>query len=196
PGSPPQGVRGLGAGSGGPQRIVILVSVLLVCLRNDAAGFFLLLALLEHEGVLGSGPFLKGSKTKPGRAAILMFIVNGVAGGEVMVGVEADQPGSSQMSPDGIAIAVEIVSQVPGDIGKCGKTIHGVADEAALVGAEFGGMDAAIVHIEDEREDDIAVSRELYGAVKFLPAIHIETAVVETRGVRDIRQLFGQRCEE
>ena len=41
-------------------------------------------------------------------------------------------------------------------------------------------MDAAVIHIENQRDDHVAIARKAQHAVEFLPVRHIEAAVVET----------------
>ena len=65
PGRLPQGFRGISRRCWRPVRVVVLVSVLFVRLRNDPSRLHLDLALLQHQGVLPARPVLDGRESEP-----------------------------------------------------------------------------------------------------------------------------------
>src|SRR5205085_5748177 len=77
-----------------PARIMIFVAVLLVGLRDNAAGALLGRTLAQHPGVLRPRPFLKRRETEPRRRSVLMLVIDGMVGGQVMVDVAALEEGA------------------------------------------------------------------------------------------------------
>ena len=62
-----------------------------------------------------------------------MFIVDRMAGRQVMAGISAPQVGSGRVGPSLIPKEVEIVAEVPGHIGKSSEPGRGVAIIAMLI---------------------------------------------------------------
>src|SRR5579859_3186411 len=169
---------------------MIFVTVFLVRLWNDAPELLLLLTLRKHESVLIARPLLEGSKSEPRRFAVLISIVNGMARRQVMVGIEVDDPSSCEVSPIVVPVAIEIVTQVPRNIGIRCEASYCIADEAAFVGTEGSRVNATIVHIQDQGDDDVSVASILQSTIKFLPVGNVKTAVIES-GMKDILRLLG-----
>src|SRR5437868_6422011 len=97
---------------------MVFVAVFFIRLGNDAAGSFLLLPLRQHKGVLFSRPLLKRRETEPWRAAILVRIIDGVAGSQMLVWIPLLEKCARRMSPALVAILVEVIAEIPGDIRK------------------------------------------------------------------------------
>src|SRR5271157_3561621 len=112
---------------------MVLVTVFFVRLRNDAPALQLLLALAEHENVLIARPFLKRGEVKPIRSAVLVLIVDWMAGGQVPTRIPLLNECASRMRPVLIAVAIEVVAQVPGDVGERAEPVHGVANETMFI---------------------------------------------------------------
>src|SRR5947208_2063650 len=70
-----------------PLGIVLFVAVFLIDLWNDAAGFLLLVALVEHPTMLRARPFLERREAEPFGRPILVPIVRGMIAGEVAIGI-------------------------------------------------------------------------------------------------------------
>src|SRR5262249_33967562 len=106
PSHSPQSFRGIVVWFWRPARIMILIAVLFIRLRNDPAGLRLNLSLFEHQRMLGARPILNRRKTKPIRGAVLRFGMRWMAGGEMFVGIPIHQESSGLMRPLLIAEAV------------------------------------------------------------------------------------------
>src|SRR6185437_7889878 len=146
---------------------------------NDAPGLFLLLAFIQHETVLRPGPFLKRREAEPTGSSILMDVIHRMAGGEMTIWVPLLDQRSRIVGPLIIAVAVEIVAQVPGDVREGSETVYGVTDEPVLVFAGGGRMDLVVVHIEDQRNDHVAVAGKSKSPFEFPPVVHVKAGIVE-----------------
>ena len=62
-----------------------------------------------------------------------MLAMHGMAGGEMVVRVPAFEQRAGLVRPLFIAKAVQVVAQVPGDVGECAQARGGVAHIATLV---------------------------------------------------------------
>src|SRR5258708_8817105 len=85
---------------------------------------------------------------------------------------------------------IEIVAKVPGEIGESTQPGNRVSDESALVSAKFRGVDWPVVHVENERNNHVSVSRILNDAIELLPVRAIKAAVIKSGVVR----IFGEFC--
>src|SRR5262249_16638663 len=116
---------------------------------------------------------------------ILVGVVHRMTGREMLVRIEPLDQFAGRARPSFVAILVEVVTKVPGDVGKGAEARDSVAEKLSFQGAARGGMNLGVVHVQDEREHHVAIAREAKSAVKFLPVREIEAAVVET-GMVDI----------
>ncbi len=135
--------------------IVIFIAVFFIGLRDDAARLFLQFARRKHQGVLIARPILIGREAKPLGGAVLVnwFSRDGwwpdVGKGPIAQSVFRFR-GSTV-----IAISLQVISEVPSDVGECAEARHGVADKTLLVLAARGGMDSVVVHVQDQRDDHV-----------------------------------------
>src|SRR4029077_8568029 len=97
-------------------------------------------------------------EVEPVGGTILMRIVDGMAGGQAPGRIPLLDQGPSLVCPAVVAVPIEIVAEVPGDIRKGAETRDGVADEPMLVHTSRRRMNAAVVHVQDEREDHVVIS--------------------------------------
>ncbi len=172
-------------------RVVVLVAVLLIGLRNDAAGLLLQLARREHQVVLIAPPFLIRSEAEPGGSAILVVVAGcRMAGLEVLPGIALLNIDARFVGPFHVAVDVEVVAEIPGNVGERTEAVDGVADEAALVFAARFGMDLAVAHVEDEGNDHVLLAGVLEHAIKALPIVKVVAGVVEA-GVEGIFRVLG-----
>ena len=98
------------------------------------------------------------------------------------------------MCPLIIAIVIQIVAKVPGDVGESSKTVHSVVDETIFVVAGRRWMNFAVTHVENDRYDHVALSGETHGAFKLLPIRDVKPCLVEARMIYVIGLLGGPRC--
>ena len=95
--------------------------------------FDLDLPLLQHQGVLPARPVLDRSESEPVRGAVLVLAMHRVAGGQVLVRIPAHQQSSRLVRPLLVAEAVQIIAQIPGDVGECAQPRGRIAEVAPLV---------------------------------------------------------------
>jgi len=81
--------------------------------------------------------------------------------------------------PGEVAVQADVVAEVPGDVGKGREAVGRVAQVAALVVAAGGGVDARVVPVQDDRDDQVQLARVVQQALEFLPVGDVEAAVVE-----------------
>src|SRR5258708_17479169 len=129
-------------------------------------------------------PFLKRSEAEPGGRAVLVLVVDWMAGCQMMIGIEIFEPSSRQMGPQSAAVTIQIVSEIPGNIGEGSEAGNRIVDEAALVRAIFGRVNTTIIHVEDQRNNHVPVARIAQGTVKLLPVRNIKTGVIKSRVIR------------
>ena len=178
-------IRRVGSGKG-PVRVVVLVAVLLIGLRNDAAGFLLQFARREHQVVLIARPFLIRSEAKPRGGAVLVVVaLCRMAGLEVLPGIALLNIHARFVRPFLVAVDVEVVAEIPGNVGERAEAVDGVADEAAFVFASRFGMNPAVSHVKDEGNDHVPLAGELEHPIKPLPIGKVVACVVEA-GVEGI----------
>src|SRR5579871_1918678 len=120
----------------------------------------------------------------------------GMAGFQVLVGIKALDQHAGFVGPFLIAVCVQIVAKVPGDIGEGCKAVDGVTDVAMLILASGGGMNLAVAHVEDHRDVHVAIARKLQHAIELLPIRQIEPVVVEAWVKRVVRALCRPGCNE
>src|SRR5581483_243237 len=125
-----------------------------------------------------------------------MHGIHGMTGREVMIWIELVYELAGAVRPGLAPIGVEVIAKVPGNVRKRGKPGDGVANEAALVFAIGGGMGPAVVHVEDERDDHVALTGEAQRPLQLLPMRHVKAAEVETGVKRIFRLLRGPGSEE
>ncbi len=189
PGDPPQRLRRVARRRGRPGRVVVLVPVLLVGLRNDATRPELDLALPEHEGVLGARPVLDRREPEPGRRPVLVLAVRGVAGGQVLVGVAIVEEGARLVRPLLVPEAVQIVAEVPGDVGERGEPGNGISQVPALVLAARGRLGRMGRDVEDDRDDHVAIAGEPQHPFVLLPVGDVEAGEVQPGVVQALGRL-------
>jgi hypothetical protein len=119
---------------------VIFVAILLVRLRNNATGLILELSLPEHPGVLGSGPLLKRGEAEPLRRPVLVPIVHGMIGCQMMVRIRFVKKCPDFMGPVEIAVQTNVIAKIPGDIRISRKPVCCILEIAMLVRAIGSGM--------------------------------------------------------
>ena len=196
PGRSAQRIGGLGSEPFGPQWVVVLVSIFLIRLRDDAAQALLLLSLGEHEGVLRSRPLLKGGEVEPVRRPVLMHVVDGMAGRQMPVRIPLLDQSPGGVRPPVVPVLIEIVAEVPGDVREGAESRNGIADESMLVRASRRGVNAAVVHVQDERKDHVPIAGKAKCALELLPIGHLKPAVVEARMIDVLGHAkFGEGVE-
>ena len=117
---------------------MVFVSVFLIRLWDDPAEALLLLSLGQHEGVLLSRPLLKRSEVEPVGGPVLMHVVDGMAGGQMPVGIPLLEQGAGGVRPAIVAVVIQIVAEIPCDVGESAETRDRIMDEpvsSALPGA-------------------------------------------------------------
>src|SRR5262249_7125915 len=116
-----------------PLGIVVLVTILLVDLRDDAARLGLGLALPQHPGVLRPGPLLERREAEPRRRPILVLVVYRMASGQVAVRVGFVEVGPGFVGPGEVAVKADVVAEVPGNVRKRCQAVDRVAEVTAFV---------------------------------------------------------------
>src|ERR1700678_378485 len=98
---------------------MVLVAVLLIGLRNDAAGFLLQFARRKHQVVLIASPLLIRSEAKPRGGAVLVIVtVCRMTGLEVLPGIALLNIHACFVRPLLVAVGVQVVAEVPGNVGE------------------------------------------------------------------------------
>ena len=164
---------------------MILVSVFLIRLRDNAAQPSLLLALAKHEGVLRSRPLLKGCEVEPIRRPVLVHVVDGMAGRQMPVRIQFLDKGPSGARPLVVPVSIEIITEVPGYVREGAESRNGILDESMLVRASLRGMNAAVIHVQDQRKDHVPIAGKAKCPFDLLPIGHLKAAVVEA-GMIDV----------
>src|SRR5262249_5390288 len=172
-----------------PKGVVVLVAIFLVRLRNDPPRPELNLPLLEHDLMLLAGPVLDGREAEPRRRAVLMFRFYRVAGGQVSVGVVFVDEGARLMRPLFVPVAVEVVAQVPGNVGEGAQPRQRVADVPPFVLAAGGRLRLVSRNVQDRRNDDVAVAGVAQHALPLPPVGDVEPREADARAV----EAFGPR---
>ncbi len=88
---------------------MILVTILFVQLRYDSTRLGLLMALFQHPSMQRPIPTLKAGHAKPRGRPVLVLIMYGMAGGQMMVGVQTVEHCSSLMRPRFGAEAIKVI---------------------------------------------------------------------------------------
>src|SRR5438045_4290616 len=112
-----------------------------------------------------------------------------------MIRIELDEKGAGVVGPGIVAEAFQVVAHVPSDVGECGETRYGVTQKAALVFAAGDGVNARIVHVQNDRNNDVAISGKAKHGFKSLPVIKVESGVVES-GVQEVVNIFRRPRSE
>src|SRR5580704_3147154 len=116
-----------------------------------------------------------------------MHVVHRMAGSQVLVRIPLLDQSSGVVRPCIVAILIQIVTEVPGDVGERGESRDGVADKAALVWTRGSGMGTAVVHVQDEGENHIPVAGEAKSSLEFLPVGNLKAGIVESWMVNVVR---------
>ena len=95
---------------------MILVTVLFVGLRDDVPEALLLLPLLDHPSMNRPAPLLKGGEIEPLGLSVLMDTIPRMACRQVFVGIPRLYQPAHFMRPGVIAEAVQVVTEIPGDV--------------------------------------------------------------------------------
>ena len=164
---------------------MVFVTILLVGLRNDAVRLLLEFAGLEHKGMLIARPFLVGGETEPGGSTILVNgfgvddHIDGMTGGEVMVRIELHEEGASVVGPGIVAKTFEVVAEVPGNVGEGGEASDGVAEETALILTGGDGVNARIIHVENDGKMMTSRSRAKRSRIEAAPVGNVEARRIQ-----------------
>src|SRR5215831_16233698 len=85
------------------------------------------------------------------------------------------------MGPLVITVTVEVIAQIPRDIRERSEARNRVANEPVFVLAAGSRMNAAIVHIEHHRNNQVPFTRITKHSLKFLAIVDIETRIIKAR---------------
>src|ERR1022692_409998 len=103
-----------------------------------------------------------------------------MAGGQVLVRVPLLDQSSCGMRPGVVAVLIQIVAEVPGDVGKGSESCNCVLDEAVFVVTRGRGVNTAVIHIQHQRKYHVAISGEAKRTLELLPIGHLKAAIVES----------------
>ena len=195
PGDAPQRVGRVARRRRRPVRVVILVPVFFVGLRDDASGLQLDLPLLEHQRVLAARPFLYRREAEPVGRAVLVLAMHWMTRGQMMVRVPLLDQRARRVRPCLVAEAVEIVAEVPRDVRERAQPRHRITDVPALVVAAGRGLGAVRRDVDDGRHDDVAVAGVPGHALPFLPVRDVEPRVVDAGPVEAVGILRDPRAQ-
>ena len=102
-----------------------------------------------------------------------------MTGREVMVRIELNEKGAGVVGPGIVAKTFEVVAEVPGDVGEGGEASDGVTEEAALVLTGGDGVNARIIHVENDGDDDVAVASKTKHGFEAAPVGNVEARIIE-----------------
>ncbi len=113
----------------------------------------------------------------------------------MLVGIPLLEQRPGIVRPLVVAKALQIVTHVPCDVGERSEPSYSVADEPAFVLTAGVGMNMAVVHIENERNDHVLRTRVGEHPIPFLPIGQVEARIVEARMEKIIRLFPPARRE-
>src|ERR1700733_11032753 len=131
-------------------------------------------------------PLLIRSEAKPRGSAVPVLVAGcRMAGLEGFPGIALLNIHARFVCPFLVAVHFEVVAEIPGNVGERTEAVDCVADEAALVFASSFGMDPAVPHVKDKRDDHVPLAGELEHPIKSLPIGKVVACVIEA-GVEGI----------
>src|SRR5437016_528864 len=108
-----------------------------------------------------------------------MFAMNRMTGGKMFVGIPSLQDSSSFVSPLLVPKAVEIISQVPGNIREGRQAGHRVSDITPFVLASSHRLSLVSGYVQNRRDNHIAVPGVSKHPLPLLPIRDVKAGEVD-----------------
>ena len=94
---------------------------------------------------------------------------------------------ASIVCPSIIAVPIQIVPKIPSDIRKSPKPRNRISNKPLFIFTTCVRVNATIVHVQNQRNDNVSVSCKAECSFKFLPVRGVKMRVVESR----MKNIFG-----
>src|SRR5207247_465305 len=125
-------------------------------------------------------PLLKAGHAEPQRRSILVSVICRMACGQVVVRICLVKHGASLVCPSIGTETVNVITEIPSDVGKRRNARHGVAEVAVFILTTRSRVNLRVVPSENHGDNHIPFPRITQYPLEFLPVGAIESRVVKT----------------